>query len=88
MRFQTKIKILQTEYQKLTQEKEHLISNTKTIKSVEILSAEERLTLFSQRFIGRTDTFAYRWESTTGKSGYSVACANEWKAGICNKPVN
>lgn len=28
-----KIKILQTEYQKLTQEKEHLISNTKTIKS-------------------------------------------------------
>ena len=81
-----KIKILQTEYQKLTQEKEHLISNTKTIKSVEILSAEERLTLFSQRFIGRTDSFAYRWESTTGKSGYSVACANEWKAGICNKP--
>jgi len=28
-----------------------------------------------------------RWESTTtGKSGYAPACANEWRPGICDKP--
>ena len=28
-----------------------------------------------------------RWESkTTGKSGYAPACANEWRAGVCEKP--
>jgi hypothetical protein len=28
-----------------------------------------------------------RWESkTTGKSGYSPACANEWRPGVCEKP--
>jgi hypothetical protein len=27
-----------------------------------------------------------RWESETGKTGYSPACANEWRAGICEKP--
>jgi DNA-directed RNA polymerase subunit RPC12/RpoP len=26
------------------------------------------------------------WESQAGKSGYSPACANEWRAGICEKP--
>ncbi|MCZ8110329.1 MAG: DEAD/DEAH box helicase family protein [Rubrivivax sp.] len=36
---------------------------------------------------GRTDVFPVRWESkTTGKSGYAPACANEWRAGVCEKP--
>ena len=36
---------------------------------------------------GRTDVYPIRWESkTTGKSGYSPACANEWRAGVCEKP--
>lgn len=31
--------------------------------------------------------YPVRWESkTTGKSGYSPACANEWRAGVCIKP--
>jgi len=31
--------------------------------------------------------FPVRWESkTTGKSGYAPACANEWRAGVCEKP--
>lgn len=78
------ITLLQNEYQSLYQEKEKLISLEE--KNKNYLSAEERLLLFSQRFIGRTDTFAYRWENSSGKSGYSVACANEWKHGICYKP--
>jgi hypothetical protein len=38
-------------------------------------------------FRGRTDVYPVRWESkTTGKSGYAPACANEWRAGVCEKP--
>lgn len=77
---------LQIEYQQLSQEKQNLISDKKKADHQNLLSVEDRLSLFTQRFIGRTDTFAYRWESKTGKSGYAVACANEWKNGICNKP--
>jgi len=30
--------------------------------------------------------FPVRWESKAGKSGYSPACANEWRPGVCEKP--
>ena len=50
-------------------------------------STTEKVTLFRRLFRGRTDVFPIRWESkTTGKVGYAPACANEWKAGVCNKP--
>lgn len=43
--------------------------------------------LFMNLFRGRTDVFAQRWESnTTGKSGYSPACENEWDKELCRKP--
>jgi hypothetical protein len=42
--------------------------------------------LFASLFRGREDVYPVRWESKTGKSGYSPACANEWRAGICEKP--
>jgi superfamily II DNA or RNA helicase len=51
------------------------------------LSTEAKLALFRRRFRGRTDVYPVRWESkTTGKSGYAPACANEWRAGVCEKP--
>jgi hypothetical protein len=51
------------------------------------LSTDEKVALFLRRFRGRTDVFPIRWESkTTGKSGYAPACANEWRAGVCEKP--
>lgn len=46
----------------------------------------EKLALFRRLFRGRPDVHAVRWESKTGKSGYSPACANEWRPGICEKP--
>lgn len=50
-------------------------------------SPQEKVALFRRLFRGRTDVFPIRWESkTTGKVGYTPACANEWKAGVCNKP--
>jgi len=51
------------------------------------LSTEEKVALFRRLFRGRTDVYPVRWESkTSGKSGYAPACANEWRAGVCEKP--
>lgn len=51
------------------------------------LSTNEKVALFRRLFRGRTDVYPVRWESkTTGESGYSPACSNEWRAGVCHKP--
>lgn len=50
------------------------------------LSTEEKVSLFRRLFRGRNDVYPIRWESKTGKSGYSPACANEWRSGVCDKP--
>jgi hypothetical protein len=50
------------------------------------LSTAEKVALFRKLFCGRSDVFPVRWESSTGRSGYAPACANEWKPGVCEKP--
>jgi hypothetical protein len=50
------------------------------------LSTDEKMALFRRLFRGRTDVYPIRWESKAGKSGYAPACANEWRAGVCEKP--
>ncbi len=51
------------------------------------LSTQDKIDLFRRLFRGRSDVYPVRWESqTSGKSGYAPACANEWRAGICEKP--
>jgi superfamily II DNA or RNA helicase len=50
-------------------------------------SIAEKIALFRRLFRGRTDIYPVRWEGkTSGKSGYAPACANEWRAGVCEKP--
>jgi len=50
-------------------------------------SAAQKIALFRRLFRGRTDAYPVRWESqTSGKSGYAPACANEWRANVCDKP--
>ena len=50
-------------------------------------SPEAKIALFRSLFRGREDVYPQRFESrTSGKSGYSPACANEWVRGICEKP--
>jgi superfamily II DNA or RNA helicase len=55
------------------------------------MSTAEKVALFRRLFQGRNDVYPIRWENqNTGRSGYTPACANEWKAGIClkkNKPA-
>ena len=50
------------------------------------LSTTDKITLFRCLFRGREDVYPVRWEARTGKSGYSPACANEWKRPLCVKP--
>jgi hypothetical protein len=46
-----------------------------------------KITLFRSLFRGPEDVYARRFESrNTGKSGYTVACANDWVRGICEEP--
>ena len=45
-----------------------------------------KVQLFMSLFKGRDDVYAKRWESKSGKSGYSPHCSNEWKNGVCKKP--
>jgi superfamily II DNA or RNA helicase len=54
---------------------------------VAIFSSEDKVALFRSLFRGREDVFPVRWESkATKNSGYSPACANEWKRPLCGKP--
>ncbi|MFT3821854.1 MAG: DEAD/DEAH box helicase family protein [Rubrivivax sp.] len=50
------------------------------------LTTDDKVALFRRLFHGRTDVYPVRWESKAGKAGYSPACANEWRAGVCEKP--
>ncbi len=51
------------------------------------LSTADKIGLFKRLFRGRPDIYPLRWESkTTGKSGYSPVCSNEWRPNVCHKP--
>jgi hypothetical protein len=49
-------------------------------------TTDDKIVLFRRLFRGREDVYPQRWESAKGTSGYSPACGNEWKSGICHKP--
>lgn len=47
----------------------------------------EKIALFLDLFGTRRSVYPKRWEnSKTSKSGYSPACDNEWRPGVCYKP--
>ena len=48
---------------------------------------QAKIALFRRLFRGRADVFPVRWENAkSGRSGYSPACGNEWRRGVCDKP--
>ncbi|MEN9983734.1 MAG: hypothetical protein RI918_1703, partial [Pseudomonadota bacterium] len=50
-------------------------------------STSDKVALFRRLFRGRVEVYPIRWESkTSSNSGYAPACANEWRAGVCEKP--
>jgi len=56
-------------------------------KQNQTFSSQEKIAIFRRLFRGRKDVYPVRWESrASGKAGYSPACANEWREGVCDKP--
>lgn len=49
-------------------------------------STTDKISLYRSLFRGREDIYPVRWQSKTGRSGYSPACGNEWVPGVCEKP--
>jgi len=50
------------------------------------LSTEQKIALFRRLFRGRNDVYPTRWVNKDGtRSGYTPACGNEWKIGLCDK---
>jgi len=68
---------LENEKQQLLALREALRS-AQNERSVQTFTPEQKVALFRQRFRGREDIFANRWQNQQGRSGYSVACDNEW----------
>ncbi len=69
------------------QDTEVIQSSEGAVSKIDHTSTEQdKLALFVDLFSGRTDVCAVRWESKSGKTGYSPYCRNEWKRGICDKP--
>lgn len=50
------------------------------------LAPEQKVAIFRRYFKGNENCFARRWQSAQGRSGYAIACSNEWQQGLCNKP--
>lgn len=49
-------------------------------------ASQEKIEYFRSVFKGREDVYARRYHSTTsGKSGYTPVCKNEWVQGLCDK---
>lgn len=47
----------------------------------------QKIALFRSIFKGRDDVYALRYErKSDGKAGYTPACRNTWKSGVCPKP--
>lgn len=88
------IELINQQLQKLEEEKSRLLARKSQLESTVSnlvtpsfsLSSKDKISLFQNFFAGREDIYAFRWENTAGKSGYAVACHNEWQPGLCNKP--
>ena len=79
---------LDEEKERLLRSRQQLIdhSNINQTPTHSQLTTDQKVSVFQNLFRGRTDTFATRWQNKQGRSGYSVACNNEWVKGVCNKP--
>ncbi|PFG08476.1 TOTE conflict system archaeo-eukaryotic primase domain-containing protein [Marinobacter sp. LV10MA510-1] len=77
---------------KLEKEKAALLSRKKELRqaasrsTLSHLTPDQKIESFRKLFRGRQDVYAIRWQGSGGRSGYAVACENEWAPRICQKP--
>jgi len=50
-------------------------------------NSSDKITFFMSLFKGRDDVYAQRWQNKDGRFGYTPCCLNEWKKGLCRKPL-
>lgn len=77
---------LEKEKKQLLALREQLQQPSPNTSDSTLYSPEQKIAIFRGLFRGRNDIFANRWQNKQGRSGYSVACNNEWVQGICHKP--
>lgn len=89
---QKRIQLLDEERTQLLARLKHLEKNSVTLTATKAdnstpLSSSETISIFRSLFRGREDVYPLRWDNKkTGRSGYSLACGNEWVPGVCDKP--
>ncbi|MBU4253423.1 MAG: DEAD/DEAH box helicase, partial [Acidobacteria bacterium] len=77
---------LKSEKLKLEKELRELLVNPVEDNLEVIENTQDKIALYRSLFRGREDVYPRLWQSkTTGKSGYSPACQNEWKSQLCRK---
>ncbi|WP_089138310.1 TOTE conflict system archaeo-eukaryotic primase domain-containing protein [Vibrio rumoiensis] len=83
-----RISILKAELAGLEAAKIKLIASKSDSASVDSnsMTPEQKIELYLEFFRGNINCYAVRWQNKQGRSGYSLACDNEWKQGLCNKP--
>ncbi len=75
--------------EKSLQEKHRITQSERASSTIATINhhsnPEEKVRLYRSLFQGREDVFAIRWVGKENKSGYSPACFNDWKLGVCGK---
>lgn len=77
---------LDSEKISLLARKQELLSSQPTNQNLQSLSTQGKASLFKKLFRGQEGAYANRWKNAAGRSGYAVACFNDWKPGVCGKP--
>ncbi|EGR8990749.1 DNA helicase [Vibrio vulnificus] len=82
-----KIHELKKELDQLEQQKQRLLTQEAINKKpVCEMSPQQKLSIYQSYFKGNTQCYAHRWQNQQGRSGYAIACENEWHQGLCGKP--
>jgi superfamily II DNA or RNA helicase len=76
---------LQAELSKLEERRDRLLSTSIRIEQA-AFTPGQKIELFQSYFRGNPHCYANRWQNASGRNGYSIACANEWRNGVCDKP--
>ena len=81
-----KLKKLESEQAKLLSKRSALLTSRKHSSQNLIFTPAQKVQLFGSLFKGRQSIYAKKWTNKKGVTGFSVACDNEWKPNICEKP--
>lgn len=77
---------LDSEKTKLLSKRRALVASLTDLSKNVTLTPRQKVELFGSLFKGRQDIYAKKWKNKKDVTGFSIACGNEWKPAICEKP--